>query len=63
MQLKKEWSAPEAQAEWLSERCPKCGETVVSKCYYVGGKGYLIVRACEAAQGETPQCDYHQVLC
>jgi hypothetical protein len=48
--------------EWIRGRCPMCGEDVVSNCYYVGGKGYIIVWECWASLGDTPTCDYRRVL-
>jgi hypothetical protein len=48
--------------EWVRGRCPMCGEDVVSNCYYVGGKGYIIVWECWASLAETPTCDYRRVL-
>jgi hypothetical protein len=48
--------------EWVRGRCPMCGEDVVSNCYYVGGKGYIIIWECWASLGETPRCDYRRVL-
>ena len=55
---------PEARPdpEWVRGRCPLCGEDVVSNCYYVGGKGYIIVWECWASLGDTPTCDYRRVL-
>jgi hypothetical protein len=47
---------------WVRGRCPMCGEDVVSNCYYVGGKGYIIIWECWASLGETPGCDYRRVL-
>ena len=48
--------------DWVRGRCPICGEEVVSNCYYVGGKGYIIVWECWASLGETATCDYRRVL-
>ena len=48
--------------DWVRGRCPLCGEDVVSNCYYVGGKGYIIVWECWASLGETATCDYRRVL-
>jgi hypothetical protein len=48
--------------DWVRGRCPMCGEEVVSNCYYVGGKGYIIVWECWASLGETASCDYRRVL-
>jgi hypothetical protein len=48
--------------DWVRGRCPMCGEEVVSNCYYVGGKGYIIVWECWASLAETATCDYRRVL-
>ena len=48
--------------DWVRGRCPMCGEDVVSNCYYVGGKGYIIVWECWGSLGDTPDCDYRRVL-
>jgi hypothetical protein len=48
--------------DWVRGRCPMCGEEVVSNCYYVGGKGYMIVWECWASLGESAACDYRRVL-
>ncbi len=47
--------------DWCRGTCPLCGEDVVSNCYYVGGKGYIIVWECWASLGEAPTCDYLRV--
>lgn len=46
---------------WVRGECPVCGEEVVSNAYYVGGRGYLIVRECWASLGEEVTCDYRRV--
>jgi len=48
--------------EWVRGTCPQCGEVLVSNCYYVGGRGYLITRECWASLGENPACSYRKVL-
>ena len=48
--------------DWVRGRCPLCGEEVVSNCYYVGGKGYIIVWECWASLSDTATCDYRRVL-
>ncbi len=48
--------------EWVRGVCPQCGEPVVSNCYYVGGKGYLITNECWASLMENPTCSYRKVL-
>lgn len=49
---------------WIRGECPYCGEAVVSNCYYVGGKGYIIVWECWASLGpeEERTCTYMRVL-
>ena len=32
--------------EWVRGQCPQCGDDLVSNCYYVGGRGYLICHEC-----------------
>ncbi len=48
--------------EWIRGKCPQCGEDLVSNCYYVGGRGYLIVWDCWASLRESPACSYRKVL-
>ena len=48
--------------DWVRGRCPLCDADIVSNCYYVGGKGYIIVWECWASLGETGACDYRRVL-
>ena len=47
--------------EWVRGVCPFCGSDVVSNCYYVGGKGYIILWECWEGLGEEPTCDYRRV--
>jgi hypothetical protein len=48
--------------EWVRGVCPQCGEPLVSNCYYVGGKGYLVCWECLGSLGEHPTCSYRKVL-
>jgi hypothetical protein len=48
--------------EWVRGTCPVCGEPVVSNCYYVGGRGFLVVWECWASLCPAPTCDYRKVL-
>ena len=48
--------------DWVRGRCPMCGEEVVSNCYYIGGKGDILVWECWASLGPEPRCDYRRVL-
>ena len=48
--------------EWVRGVCPKCGEELVSSCYYVSGRGYLVVWECWASGRSTSGCDYRRVL-
>ena len=50
------------RAEWVRGTCPQCGEELVSNCYYVGGKGYLVTWDCWASLGKEPTCNYRKVL-
>lgn len=52
----------EPKPEWVRGECPQCGQPVVSNCYYVGGRGYLITHECWASLGEKPTCTYRKVL-
>jgi hypothetical protein len=61
-QVTKEIPAGRPDPEWVRGRCPMCGEDVVSNCYYVGGKGYIIVWECWSSLGEEPTCEYRRVL-
>lgn len=48
--------------EWVRGVCPMCGNVVVSNCYYVGGRGYVLVGECWNSLSETPTCTYRKVL-
>lgn len=48
--------------EWVRGVCPQCGESLISNCYYVGGRGYLVVWDCWASLNENPTCSYRKVL-
>ncbi len=48
--------------EWVRGECPQCGDALVSNCYYVGGRGYLICWECWSSLGEKPSCTYRKVL-
>ena len=48
--------------EWVRGICPKCGEELVSSCYYVSGRGYLVLWECWAARQLAAGCDYRRVL-
>ena len=52
----------EPKPEWTRGTCPECGESVVSNCYYVGGRGYLCVWECWQSLGENPICGYRKVI-
>ena len=39
--------------EWVRGACPQCGDELVSNCYYVGGRGYLICHECWASLART----------
>jgi hypothetical protein len=48
--------------EWVRGTCPQCGDQVVSNCYYVSSRGYLVVHECWTSLGENPTCTYRKVL-
>ena len=48
--------------EWVRGKCPQCGDDLVSNCYYVGGRGYLVTWDCWASLGSQPTCNYRKVL-
>ena len=48
--------------EWIRGQCPQCGDDLVSNCYYVGGRGYLICHECWSSLGGNPACTYRKVL-
>jgi hypothetical protein len=50
------------RADWVRGRCPDCGDDLVSNCYYVGGRGYLICWECWSSIGQNPTCAYRKVL-
>lgn len=63
-------AAGQPKAEWVRGTCPVCFSPVVSNCYYVGGRGYLVVWECWNALGEYAKdvpdelrtCRYRRVL-
>ena len=55
-------SSDRPRPEWVRGQCPQCGEELVSNCYYVGGKGYLVTWDCWASLGKDPTCRYRKVL-
>ena len=48
--------------EWVRGECPQCGEQLVSNCYYVGGKGYIVCWDCWGSLGSEPTCHYRKIL-
>ena len=50
------------EPEWVRGHCPRCGEELVSNCYYVSGRGYLVIWECWGALDPEPRCDYRRVL-
>lgn len=48
--------------EWVRGICPQCGKDLVSSCYYVGGRGYLVVWDCWASLQDDYTCTYRKVL-
>jgi hypothetical protein len=55
-------NAERPRPEWVRGQCPQCGDDLVSNCYYVGGRGYLICWDCWASLKPTPTCTYRKVL-
>ena len=50
---------PEARVHGI---CPQCGEVLVSNCYYVGGKGYIVEWRCWAGAQNSSACSYRRIL-
>ena len=48
--------------EYVRGKCPKCGEPLVSSCYYIEDRGYLIVWECWGSLRDEPSCAYRRVL-
>ena len=48
--------------EWVRGTCPKCGDSLISNCYYAGGRGYIIYWQCWAALTQFPTCDYRRAV-
>lgn len=48
--------------EWVRGKCPQCGDDLVSNCYYVGGRGYIIAWECWSSLGSVPACAYRKIL-
>jgi len=42
-------------------KCPMCGDPVVSRCFYVTGKGYICLWLCWSSLRKRG-CDYRRVL-
>ncbi|HAH86098.1 MAG TPA: hypothetical protein DCL60_01855 [Armatimonadetes bacterium] len=49
-------------AAWVRGVCPECGEPLISNCYYIKGKGYLIVWECWGSLKDEPACTYRKIL-
>ena len=47
---------------WVRGVCPQCGSLLVSNCYYVGGRGYLIVHECWESLGDAAACAYRKII-
>ena len=54
--------ADRPRPEWVRGKCPQCGDDLVSNCYYVGGRGYLICWECWSSLTHNPSCTYREVL-
>lgn len=48
--------------EWVRGTCPQCGSEIVSNCYYVGGRGFLVMHECWESLKNNPTCAYRKVL-
>jgi hypothetical protein len=48
--------------ELVRGRCPDCGDHLVSNCYYVGGRGYIICWECWSSLNDRPTCNYRKVI-
>ena len=48
--------------ELVRGRCPECGDHLVSNCYYVGGRGYIICWECWSSLNDRPTCSYRKVI-
>ena len=48
--------------DWIRGKCPQCGDDLVSNCYYVGGRGYLVCWECWSSLGDQPACSYRKIL-
>lgn len=55
-------AVPAPDRVWVRGTCPCCGLELVSRCYYVSGRGYLVVWECWGSRQEEPNCDYRRVL-
>lgn len=55
-------AAGQPRTEWIRGVCPLCGSPVVSNCYYVGGRGYLVVWECWESLREFPACQFRRVV-
>lgn len=66
-------TSDQPRPEWIRGNCPHCEckgmvTPVVSNCYYIGGRGYLIVWECWLSlldmekDYEDRRCNYRKVL-
>ena len=55
-------SSDRPRPEWVRGSCPQCGDDLVSNCYYVGGRGYLVCWECWSSLHDNPTCSYRKVL-
>ncbi len=53
---------PAPDPELVRGTCLLCRAPLVSRCYYVDGRGYLIFRECWESLASAPACDYRRVL-
>ncbi len=50
------------RAELIRGKCPECGDHLVSNCYYVWTRGYVITWECWSSLAEKPTCSYRKLI-
>ena len=48
--------------EWVRGICPDCGDELVSNCYHIASRGYLVTHDCWSSLSATPTCSYRKVI-
>lgn len=54
--------ANQPNPEWVRGVCPQCGSPLVSNCYYVGQRGYIVAHECWQSLGDNPTCGYRKII-